>query len=429
MKYSALIKVPLAIVFILQPLVVYVAKYTPGDCDDKAVHFYSAMYFSAPARDRAAFETMTRPFVQAFEQDLAWPRTAFRLHAAGIYPLPNVAISFFHHRDTAYTESVKWGLFTATLLAVLTVALIGGTTPFGLWQTLLVLSLIAFDLIPASLVIGHVPGNMHPFRWYAPRGAGAVIVIAAILTLATGRRRLSVISLLLVFIWHAGLGLLVAGVVLPGTALHWVVTRYRLLHAPPFYGLFGLGLLLGPGALLHTSIVGGLVYFYSRHVRDKEVDFHHRAFLLSLLVLFTAIVGSAIAAMPAAGQLLQSAVGLAVASQVPARLSGVEYSLVVLSVVLAGRFVLDEIIRFARSKNHVVSAQPIFWVVLILITIGLTHRTVYARVIRRDTAFFRVTCQRARILPLPDDLSHLSLDDEPTLFLSFGHYLFRQNVR
>lgn len=430
MRHWAFIKPLLAVFFILLPLVPYLASYNPDDCDDKAVHFYSAMYFLAPAKDQGAFQAMTRPFVRAYENDPRWERTAFRLRSVNTYPLANVAISLFHHRDKHYTEGVKWGLLAVTLISVLAVVLIGSTTPFGFWQTVLVLNLIAFHLIPADLPIGPVPNLMHPFISYVPRGAAAAMVIAAVLAFAAKRPSLFIISLLLVFLWHAGLALVNAGLALTAAALFWVVTRYQLLHTPFLYLLFGLGLLGGLGTLLRTGIIGCLLYLYSRHIKGIEVDFHHRAFLFGLLFLFMAIIGSAIAAIPQVGQLLQSATGLAVARELPQRLIGSTYSLLVLSTVVGGRLLYSYATSsFPQLRSQPKRAQLGVAVIVILLIIGLTHRAVNAKVWQRKLGFFQATCQEARILALPENLSHLSLDDEPTLFLSLGHYLFRQNDR
>ena len=99
MTYTRLIQPLLAALFILQLLVVYIDSYAPGDCADKAMYFYTAMYATAPAETRIAFETMVAPFIRAFESDPRWPRMDFKLRSAVFYPLANVAIAFFHDRN------------------------------------------------------------------------------------------------------------------------------------------------------------------------------------------------------------------------------------------------------------------------------------------------------------------------------------------
>ena len=47
-----LIFVLLGIFFALQPLIIYLTAYDPGDCDDKAVHYYAAAYFQASTKDK-----------------------------------------------------------------------------------------------------------------------------------------------------------------------------------------------------------------------------------------------------------------------------------------------------------------------------------------------------------------------------------------
>jgi hypothetical protein len=381
------ILIPLALLFLLQPIVVYVAEFPPDECDDKAVHFFSAMYFAASATSRATVEQMTRPVVLASDDEDRQQRANFRLGSTAAYPLTNMAITLVHGRDTWYTESVKWSRLGVTLLAVVTVALIAGATPFGLWYTILVLNLIAFDVIPA-FGIGPVPDNAHPFITSAPRGSGSLLVIAIVLALAARKRGLFCLSLALVFLWHVGQGLLVVSVVLPGAVGFWLVTR--------------------------------------RH----DLDFTGRALVLTLLVLSASMIVSTVAAAPAVGRLLEEVAGSPVGRQVPQRLAGVEYSLLVLGVVVGVMLAVDRLAtRFAwlqKQRPGVRIGAALF----ILGVIGGLHARMYSEVlVRRSTGFFsQPLCERTPLIPLPEQAARLSLGDEPALFLSLGTYLLDQRL-
>ena len=61
----------------------------------------------------------------------------------------------------------------------------------------------------------------------------------------------------------------------------------------------------------------------------------------------------------------------------------------------------------------------------VMIVLSLAHSSNYIKVITAKTSFFTNRCVTARTIPLPEGLADLSLEDEPSLFLSLGRYMER----
>jgi hypothetical protein len=385
---AAWLLAPVAIVFLVQPLLVYVGSYERRDCDDKAVHFFTAMYFRAPEADREAFRAAIEPFVRNNEADPKFLRTSFRLQVPINYPLANLAISFFHGPDRHYADSVKWGLFTVATIALLIIVWIGSRTPFGFWQTVLVLNLIAFHTIPADFLIGSVPARQHPFITYVPRGTGSVMIVATVLAFAARRWVVCALSVLLVFLWHAALGLVNAAVVMTAAGLFAVVDRYRP----------------------------------SRLWAD---EFYQRALALALLALCVAGVLSKVVAVPRVGGVLQTVTGVSLVTTIPLRLTGMRYCLVVLVAVLGARLLYCCARQRLRPRLDRSAPELTAVAVAVLFAIGLTHSALYTQVLKQEGAFFQPQCQQTTVVALPENQSALSASDQATVFRSFGDYLFR----
>lgn len=408
----------LALVFAAQPLVVYLAAYHSRDCDDKAVHFFAAMYSRASTERRAQLRAALEPFVRAHEAEPDWWRTDFRLREAGRYhPLANAAIAFFHRPEDHFAVSVRKGLLAVTVLAELAIIALAGWTPFGVFPTLLVLELIAFHAIDSTWFIGEFPRNMHPFLWYVPRAVGAVLVMPVVLGVAARRPVACVASLAVLGLLHAWLGVVcaaLAGAALVGFAL---LTRYEGLRRPLTYGLLGLGLFGSPELRFTTCVVAGVLYGCgTTRGGDDATAFDRRALVFAALLFFVVGATSAVLSSEMLLRALGDAPNLFVVREVPARLTGVRYTLLVLGAVLAARLALRRLPE--RASRLAIPAT-----LALLVIVPLANPAPYARVRARQSGFFVPNCLEARTIPLPAGIAELSLRDEPTLFLSFAQYL------
>jgi hypothetical protein len=347
------------------------------------------MYARASATERSRFHETIRPFIQANEKDPRWRRTQERLLLAPTYPLANAVIAYSQRTGSHYTEAVKVGLFTVTVLAVLLTVLLARTTPFGLWSTLVTMNLVALtgrgaEVIDAWLTYNQYPLTVYlPFLSYVPRGAAALLVLPTVLFIAAKRPWPALASLLLMFLWHIALATVFTGLIVVSLLL-WSTSHWPL----------------------RLTIL-------------RRADFWQRAFLLSALLLGVSVMLAVAASFPPFSRLIQQVVQLTVAEQLSERLAGIQWVLLVLLGVLAWRPVF---VPRLNPRSGTVAA-------LVISLLALLHTPLLLRVPRGDSGFFEPTCQQAHILSLPDHLDELSLDDEPTLFLSLGHFLLELHRR
>ena len=61
----------------------------------------------------------------------------------------------------------------------------------------------------------------------------------------------------------------------------------------------------------------------------------------------------------------------------------------------------------------------------VMIALSLAHLNDYIHVVLAKTSFFTYRCVMAQTIQLPEGMADLSLENEPSLFLSFGRYIER----
>jgi hypothetical protein len=412
----------LGMVFIcVQPLVVYLEKFDKDDCDDQAVHFYAAMRSGATAEARATFDNGIRPFVAANEKTSNWTRTEFRLREWWMYPLANVVIRFFNKLGRPYPDSVRFGLLTVTALGLAAILVIGATSPFGLFETAFVLNLLAFRWIELVPLHGEVPGNYSPFVTYVPRGLAAALVIAVIVALAARRTLLFVILAFLPILWHVVLGAIEIPILLLGGFLSRCAWRFNMLGPVLLVSLFTVAALGGMNVALAAAPFAGFFYFYCINISsDFSVDPYDRAFLLTLLSLLSARCVSLLGSRPSLVIYVEHLTSIPNGYELAERLSAVEYSLLVLLVYISARLLVRYLGRGSEDTRRVHVGMC-----AVLIALSLPHLNYYVHVVRAKTPFFTERCVMAQTIQLPEGMADLSLEDEPSLFLSFGRYIER----
>ena len=423
-RFLFLVKLALGVLFLLQPLVIYLTAYDPGDCDDKAVHYYSAAFATASEKGRIDFFKTIKPFIVANSENPSWQRTDFRMHSANNYPLTNFLISQFQKDSEHFTKAVNTGLLVTTLLAILVVVLIGTRTQFGFWQTTLVLNLIAFYTVKIHFLVDQMPRNMHPFIAYVPRGAGALMVIPIVLAFASRRWFLLAISLCLTFFWHIGLGLISASLAILAIVAYILVTKYKLhknnlIFIPLLAGVVG-----GVNSTVAMVVLGLVLYVFKNKVGINLKDFYHRAFLfgycLFLIVTLTIIYTS----VPQVSLLLGSITGDPVFQELPIRLAGIAYTLLVLLTVIGIRiFGVYFFGKYMSFKKRPVYISTWFICILIMSFLFLNHLPEYSWIARGASGFFLTTCREVTVYKIPNELNHVSLGAESDMFVSFGKYI------
>jgi hypothetical protein len=405
----------------VQPLVVYLEKFLEDDCDDQAVHFYAAMRSGATAEARAAFNNGIRPFVAANEKTSNWMRTEFRLRAWWVYPLANVVIRFFNKPGRSWLDSVRFGLLTVTAVGLAVILVIGAMSPFGLFETAFVLNLLAFRWIALAPLHGEVPGQYFPFVTYVPRGLAAALVIAVIVALAARRTLLFVILAILPILWHVVLGAIEIPILLLGAFLSWCAWRSNMLGPVLLVSLLTVAASGGLNVALVAAPFAGFFYFYCiKGSSDFSVDPYDRAFLLTLLSLLSARCVSLLGSRPSLISYVDHLTSIPYGYELAERLSGVEYSLFVLLAYVSARLLVRYLGRGSEDTQRVHVGMS-----AVLIALSMAHLNYYVHVVRAKTSFFTDRCVMAQIIQLPERMADLSLEDEPSLFLSFGRYIER----
>lgn len=405
----------------VQPLVVYLERFPDDDCDDQAVHFYAAMRSAATVEARAAFDNGIRPFVAANEKSSNWMRTEFRLGASWVYPLANVVIRFFNKPGRSYVDTVRFGLLTVTALGLAVILVTGATSPFGLFETAFVLNLLAFRWIALAPLHGEVPGNYSPFVTYVPRGLAAALVIAAIVALAARRTLLFSVSTFLPILWHVVLGAIEMPILLLGAILSWCAWRFSMLGPVFLVSLLTVAASGGVQVALVAVPFAGFFYFYCIKVSpDFSVDPYERAFLLTLLTLLSARCVSLLGSRPSLLRYVEYLTSIPHGEQLAERLSAVEYTLFVLLVYVSARLLVRYFVRGSEDTQRVHVGMC-----AVMIALSLAHLNDYIHVVRAKTSFFTYRCVMAQTIQLPEGMADLSLENEPSLFLSFGRYIER----
>jgi hypothetical protein len=453
------LEVFLGLVFLLQPLVIYLTAYDPGDCDDKAVHYYSAAYASASEKTRNDFFKTINPFISSNSKNPSWQRTEFRLNSANNYPLANLFISNFQSDKEHFTKAVNMGLFLVTLTAIIVVLLIGSKTQFGFWQTTLVLNLVAFYTFKIHFLVEQVPRNMHPFIAYVPRGAGALMVIPIVLAFASKKWLLLAISIFLTFFWHIGLGLISAALAICAVLVYLFVTKFKLYKSNLIFIPLLAGVVGGINSVVTMLVLGLVFYIFKNSVGINLKDFYHRAFLFGFFLFLIITLTITYTSIPQVSLLLGSIAGDPVFQELPIRLAGIDYTLLVLLTVIGirifGVYFFEKYLSFKKKPPYIstssissgktlVVKQSIkaetrekenipsfitesFICILVMSFLFLNHLPEYSWVARGASGFFLPTCREVIVHKIPSQLNNITLGNEPDMFVSFGNYIFKSN--
>lgn len=427
-RLTTLLKIFLGVIFFLQPLVVYLTAYDPGDCDDKAVHYYSAAIASTSQKSRNEFFKTIKPFIDANSNSPAWQRTEFRLHAANNYPLANLLIAHFQNSKDHFTKAVNRGLLATTLVALIVIVAISTKTQFGFWQTTLVLNLIAFYSFKIHFLVEQVPRNMHPFIAYVPRGAGALMVIPIVLAFASKKWYLVILSLFLTFFWHVGLGFILLGLGIGAMVVYLLVTKYKLYKSNLIFVPLLAGVVGGLNSTVAMLMLGLVFYIFKNRVGINLKDFYHRAFLFGSILFLIVSLTIIYTSVPQISLQLGVVTGDPVFQELPIRLSGIAYTLLVLLTVIGVRIFGAYIFkRYLSFKKRPAYFSASFFCILIMAFLFLNHLPEYSWVARGASGFFLPTCGEVTAYKIPENLNRVTLGIEPDMFVSFGNYIFVLN--
>lgn len=379
-----IIKIILGAFFLFQPMIVYLSSYVPGDCDDKAVHYFSAAYWLSKPENKEKLNDMLGQYWELHEDENGRARNVFRINSTWSYPLANMAISYFSGDNIFFADSVKNGLLTVSLLSIIVLAFISSATKFGFWQAVLAINLIAFYSLKVHFLVPEIPRNMHPFITYVPRGGLALLSMAPLLAYSDRKKLLLAFSLGLMFLWHLGMALMIVGLILLAIIITKLLTHFMRLFDSYYQRLFTTGAVL----LILIRIFSVLIDFSKANV-NRDI-FSKFPFIL----------------------------------EIPPRLSGVAYVILIV-LLLSGLRIFVESGRgkLFELKGILDGVKSEVVIIGVLIFLTLNHLPNYLWVLKKQTGFFMPQCTEFKVIKLPENVSKLDLSNEPEFFLSLSKYL------
>lgn len=207
------------------PISLYVFAYSNGDCDDKAVHYYSAGYVFCSDETKASLHEALDEKVAAMDE-YSLNRYNFRLwESPTTYPLTNLFIKVTTYMsDLHYAHTVAISLFLTTLVGY--AFIIYGSYKAGM--SFLKQGLLYTVLIFLGLSIG--PDGMVAFLTYVPRAIAALFIVPVLLFLSQGKHKAAALFCLAPFFFHTSLGVLMAGFVASAYSLYLIQDKY--VHLP-----------------------------------------------------------------------------------------------------------------------------------------------------------------------------------------------------
>lgn len=207
-----------AIAFTLVSIVylsaLWITRYGCGDAnyDDKAVHYYCAARLYATPEARAAIECNRSGWLNKLPESMRF-RTDIRLSSFGIYLLPSSILRAAcepYRSPGGAPRSFALPFRNASFLAhiVALCIILGLAIRFPIPGSIVMLCLVAasFKSLNPSWLAGVADYNSH-YLTYAPRCSAILVLVAAAFAYIQRQWLMAVISLLLLFVWHAGCGL------------------------------------------------------------------------------------------------------------------------------------------------------------------------------------------------------------------------------
>ena len=265
---------------------------------------------------------------------------------------------------------------------------------------------------------------MHPFIAYVPRGAAALMVIPIVLSFAAGTWQLFLISIFLMLFWHVGIGSVNIFLAVISVAIYVLLTKYKLLSKNYILLVFLLGIAGGFNSLISMAVLGLVFFLFSRKIKPDLKDFYHRAFLFGFVLFFTTKLVFTATSISKVNLLIGSILHEETFRELPLRLTGILYTLLVLLVVIAIRLIHVYIFKHYLAYKKSLNIPSSTVIIAILIILFLNHLPEYTWVARRATGYFFETCREVKTLNLPKDIHSLSIGNESQLFSSLGQYLF-----
>lgn len=436
----------------LHLVVVWLSSYVAGDCDDKAVHYYSSSYVLAAAPARAVVRETLPAWLEKLPDGYKKLRLSSRLLGAWNYPAADVAIGVARAMagDGRFNRAVKLAMLFLFCAALIWLVAVAGALERGrlLVAAVLLIGAMGVVAIPPWLNLPRL--NMNPFMVYVPRGSACFLVLAVLLASAAQRRWLVAVGAVLVAAWHTAFALLVLPMVAVGMLFGGLRSRAEASPACRMAGWLLPALALAAGVAVLSW--GGAVHGAGRipvMMTAATLASHGWSVVILALVLAAWLGWGWSSPLGAAyDRLMLSALGFLLciklfllthgvmqvltgtgdiggvylAHQIPMRLGGVDYLHGIVVLVLAvGMLAARVTVGAPRARRFLLAAAA----AILLLAVGW-KRDAYARLVPGRGV---VWSERCDAMPREDvtaeSLRSLDPADEPAFFRDLGEFLFR----
>ena len=217
MSFTSLPKflsIPLFIILCFMPILSYMYHYANQDCDDKAVHYYSA------AMDNASLETQK----EILEGLNVWLLFIPQDHHSRVlnrflnwknYPLANFLINVIRNNreslcaEPAFAKNIKISFFLMFLSSYLVLLWAAYRSSLGIWPILILLCVLTFQFVNQPFIHSFAQLYSHPLISYVPRGSATLLVLAMFMAYGENNRIMFLFIVAILFLWHQGFALII----------------------------------------------------------------------------------------------------------------------------------------------------------------------------------------------------------------------------
>jgi hypothetical protein len=452
-------------VLFVHPVFIFMQDYLMRDCDDKAVHYFSAAFFAAGAPQRQAVLDALPAWLERLPTEhlklrmagrIAYPKTYVAadvlIRAARAILLPGRAV----FGDGGWYElPVKAALLAMLVLAMMWLVLVSLRLPRGPWLALCVLALAASGVIHLSPLVPMPARGMDPISCYGPRGSVPILALSLLVSYAAGNPLLVALSALWLVLWHAGLGLISLPVFAIALAIServpacrtgrpraclaavlgpWCVALLLLSKAsiaipvtrpqPPLLAYLPSPVSAGLSA---TAVVLITWWCARRRIADALGPRIQALFLAGLI--FVAVSQAFVCVQRSIIELgLSSPTRVHLVYEIPARLSGITYLIGSNTAVIAVWLVFRLIAARFGVLTSTFLARPLWQGLAILLMTAILvigRMDTYATVLSGQANYLGCDCASVRLHGVDAaGLAQLDPRIEPDLFYSVAEFLF-----
>jgi len=447
---------------------VYMDRYPSGDCDDKAVHYYSSACFWSSGSKLEDIKTTIPAWIEK-ESSLEGKQRVFgRLVGYNSYIAADILIKYVknylvHHsssvyRTFTYGTCVKTTFLIMYMIALIYIIVLGSRSSMGVWPTLVIVILAAANTLWTS---------------YRVAGSAALLIPALFLSYSDNKKICFLLSAALLLCWHVAIAIpvfFILGITLAATEIllhklnseksNWwfidvfsysvsillicvcaIIAMRKFFYAMPLETVFYKGqFLLNPfhfpieilKRIIRPALLVILTYTVLKtHLFKIRELFYMKLFLGSSLFLIFTKIFCLLFKFSFFQNLLISLTKNNLIREIPGRLFSSYRMVLLLFIISVVWYIACRLQKYTRDRSiyYVWNISVFLTVMSLVIMMGVTvlkrredHKLMFTMV---SSDYFRPDCAGVHYIPIQKNtLTELDPNAEPEFFYSLGEYLF-----